>query len=61
MQLPNNGVSSKTLAKEYSGSVSNGALYNIHSNLNVTGVTPTLTCVNPASYPNLNLPPVCDL
>lgn len=47
----------KAVALQYSGSKGLGALYNIHPNLNITTVTPTLTCVSTTAYPGLNLPP----
>lgn len=45
------------VAKEYSGSTVNGAVYNIHPDLTISTVTTTMTCVSPATYPNLALPP----
>ena len=47
----------KNAALKYSGSLALGANYNIHPNLNITTVTPSLTCVDPTTYPGLNLPP----
>ncbi len=50
----------KNAAYQYSG-WSNapvaGPILNIHSNLNITNVTSSLTCVQPSAYPNLGLPP----
>jgi Flp pilus assembly protein TadG len=46
-------------AYEYSGDPNSpaNATYNIHSNLNITGVTVTFGCISTATYPNLGLPP----
>jgi Putative Tad-like Flp pilus-assembly len=50
----------KSTAKTYSGDTAQGGTYNVRSNLNVTGVTPTLGCIPQASYPNLSMPPCID-
>jgi Flp pilus assembly protein TadG len=57
MQTPNSGVSATKVAIEYSGSKAKGATYNIPGNLTITGVTPTLGCVDITAYPGLGLPP----
>ena len=46
-------------AYEYSGDANSpaNASYNIHSNLNITGVTPTLGCISTTTYATLGLPP----
>jgi len=44
-------------AQTYSGDKAVGAGFNIRTNLNITGVTPTLGCISTTTYPNLGLPP----
>ncbi len=46
-------------AYQYSGDPNSpaNATYNVHANLNITGVTVTLGCISTATYPNLGLPP----
>src|SRR5277367_6722241 len=46
-----------TVATNYSGYQTGGALYNIYANLNVTGATPTLGCISTTTYASLGLPP----
>ena len=54
--MPNPAVSSVTsVADLYSGL--NSSDYNYHSHLNITSVNVSFDCVDPSSYPGLNLPP----
>jgi len=54
--MPNPAVTSVTsVADLYSGATSSD--YNYHANLAIGTPTVTFDCVNPASYPGLNLPP----
>jgi Flp pilus assembly protein TadG len=46
-----------TAVNQYSGSSTTSAIYNVHSNLNITSVTTNLACVSLTTYPNLGLPP----
>jgi hypothetical protein len=56
--MPNgNVVSPTTVADEYSGYATVGGIYNIHHDLNITGVTINYTCVTGSVATNLNLPP----
>ena len=47
----------KATAKAYSGDAAQGGTYNVRSNMNITGVTPTLGCISQTTYPNLQIPP----
>jgi len=50
----------QTLAYQYSGWTSAPgvtSVYNLHKNMTVTSVAPSLACVEPTTYPNLGLPP----
>ena len=53
-----NGTGIST-AYQYSGDANSpaNASYNINSNLNITGVTPTLGCISTTTYATLGLPP----
>ena len=49
------GANPSTVATNYSGGPN--ALYNIHSNLNITSVAVNYACISTTTYPNLGLPP----
>jgi hypothetical protein len=51
-----NVSSATTVADQYSGDARVGGLYNIHSNLNMTGVNVAFGCVPVSTYPNLDMP-----
>ena len=56
--MPNgNVVSPTTVADEYTGDASAGGIYNIHHDLNITGVTVNYACVGGSTATNLNMPP----
>ncbi len=56
--MPNgNVVSPTTVADEYTGDSAAGGIYNIHHDLNITGVTVNYACVTGSTATNLNMPP----
>jgi len=46
-----------TVAKQFSGSPANGAIYNLHPNFLIDTVTATPKCISTTTYPNIGLLP----